>query len=69
MKPKLDPQTTPAQKMERFESALRRVLTVSHDDMQKALVKEEKSRRLRKNKPGPMPGHSSASGRASGKGD
>lgn len=60
MKPKIDPQTTPAQKMERFQTALRSVLTVSHDQLKQALVEEEHERRLRKDKPGPKP--SSASG-------
>jgi len=59
MKSKLDRSTTPEQKMERFGTALKRVLTVSHDDMKQALVEDEKERRLRKDKPGPKP---SASG-------
>lgn len=62
MKSKLDPRTTPAQKMERFQSALRSVLTVSHDEMKQALVEDEQERRLRKDKPGPKP--SSTSGHA-----
>ena len=66
MKSKLDPATTPEQKMERFRNALGRVLKVSHDDMKHALIEDEKVRRLRKGKPGPKP--SSASGRASGSG-
>jgi hypothetical protein len=55
MKSKLDPQTTPAQKMQRFQTALKSVLTVSHDDLKQALVEDEKERRQRKNKPGPKP--------------
>jgi hypothetical protein len=61
---KLDPNTTPEQKMQRFQSALGRVLHVSHDEMKQALVEDEKIRRLRKGKPGPKP--SSASGHVSG---
>lgn len=62
MKSKLDTETTPAQKMQRFQSALGRILKVSHEDMKQALVEDEKIRRLRKGKPGPKP---SASGHAS----
>jgi hypothetical protein len=58
MKSKLDPQTTPTQKMERFQAALSRVLTVSKDDLKEALARDEKTRRLRKDKPGPKPHHS-----------
>jgi hypothetical protein len=65
MKSKLDPLTTPEQKMERFHTALRRVLTVSKDDLQQRLADAEKIRRQRKKKPGPKPRHSSASGRVS----
>jgi hypothetical protein len=61
-----DPNTTPEQKMERFESALGRILQVSHEDMKQALVEDEKIRRTRKGKPGPKP--SSTSGRASDSG-
>jgi len=50
--------------MERFHSALRSVLSVSHDDMKQALVDDEKQRRRMKNKPGPSPKTSSASGHA-----
>jgi hypothetical protein len=53
MKIKIDPSTTAEQKMERFRAALRSVLEVSHDDLKKTLVEEEKQRRLRKDKPGP----------------
>jgi hypothetical protein len=55
MKSKLDPDTTPAQKMQRFQSALKSVLTVSHDELKHALVEDEKARRQRKGKPGPKP--------------
>ena len=58
MKPKLDPDTTPTQKMERFQSALKRILAVSHDDLKEALAKDEKERRRMKDKPGPRPRHS-----------
>jgi hypothetical protein len=51
--------------MQRFQSALGRVLQVSHEEMKQALVEDEKIRRLRKGKPGPKP---SASGRASDSG-
>jgi len=65
MKSKLDPNTTPEQKMQRFQSALGRVLQVSHDDLKQALVEDEKIRRQRKGKPGPKPsstlGHASDS--------
>jgi hypothetical protein len=60
MKSKLDPQTTPEQKMQRFQSALGRILTVSKDDMSEALAEDEKIRRLRKGKPGPKPSSTSA---------
>ena len=62
MKSKLDPRTTPAQKMQRFQAALKSVLTVSHDHLKQALADDEKERRLRKDKPGPRP--SSVSGHA-----
>jgi hypothetical protein len=65
VKARLDQTTTPKQKMERFQTALRSVLTVSHDQLKQALVEDEKARRLRKDKPGPRP--SSVSGHASGK--
>jgi hypothetical protein len=61
MKSKLDPMTTPEQKFARFQNALRRVLTVSKDDLKERIAEDEKARRLRKAKPGPKP--SSASGR------
>jgi len=62
MKSKLDPTTTPEQKFARFQGALRRVLTVSKDDLNQRLAEDEKIRRQVKRKPGPKPG-SSASGR------
>ena len=65
MKSKLDPTTTPAQKFSRFQNALRRVLTVSKDDLNLRIAEDEKIRRQVKRKPGPKPG-SSTSGRASG---
>lgn len=58
MKSKLDPETTPEQKMQRFQTALGRVLQVSHEDMKHALAKDEKIRRKMKDKPGPRPRHS-----------
>jgi hypothetical protein len=64
MKSKLDPTTTPEQKMERFQNALRSVLAVSHEELKQVLVEDEKTRRLYKDKPGPRP--SSASGHVSG---
>jgi hypothetical protein len=64
MKSKLDPTTTPEQKMEQFRHALGRVLQVSHDEMKQALAEDEKIRRMRKGKPGPKP--SSALGHVSG---
>jgi hypothetical protein len=60
MKSKLDPSTTPQQKMNRFQTALGQILQVSRDEMKQALVDDEKERRRRKDKPGPKP--SSASG-------
>jgi hypothetical protein len=64
MKSELDPTTTPEQKMERFQTALRRVLHVTHDEMKQRLAEAEKIRRLKKQKPGPKPspsGHASDS--------
>jgi hypothetical protein len=63
MKSKLDPTTTPEQKFARFQNALRRVLTVSKDDLNQRLAEDEKIRRQVKQKPGPKPG-SSVLGRA-----
>jgi hypothetical protein len=59
MKSKLDPQTTPEEKMQRFQSALGRVLSVSKDDLNQRLAEDEKIRRQVKQKPGPKPGFSS----------
>ena len=55
MKSKLDPTTTPEQKMERFQSALGSVLQVSHGEMKQRLADAEKIRRHTKGKPGPKP--------------
>lgn len=62
MKSKLDTDTTPRQKMERFESALGRILTVSKDELNRRIADDEERRRRTKGKPGPKPS-SSASGR------
>ncbi|MGA2456727.1 MAG: hypothetical protein ABSF85_04105 [Terriglobales bacterium] len=62
MKCRLDPQTTPEQKMERFHDALRDVLRVSKDDLNQRVADAEKIRRQTKGKPGPKP---SLSGHAS----
>jgi hypothetical protein len=64
MKSKLDPLTTPEQKMQRFQYALRRVLRVSKDDLNQMLA-DEKIANQGKPKRGPKPRHSSTSGRAS----
>lgn len=48
--------------MERFNNALRGVLTVSKDDLNQRLADAEKIRRQHKKKPGPKP---SPSGHAS----
>jgi hypothetical protein len=55
MKSKLDPQTTPEQKMERFQGALREVLSVSKDDLNQRVADAERIRRQTKGKPGPKP--------------
>jgi hypothetical protein len=60
MKSKLDTDTTPQQKMQRFESALGRILTVSKDELNQRMAEDEQMRRRTKRKPGPKP--SSASG-------
>lgn len=60
MKSNLDPSTTPAQKMKRFENALGRILSVSKDELNKRMAEDETIRRRTKGKPGPKP--SSASG-------
>jgi len=41
LKSKLDTDTTPAQKMQRFETALSRILTVSKDELNRRIVKDE----------------------------
>jgi hypothetical protein len=55
MKSKLDPTTTPAQKLARFQGALRYALTLSKDDLNQMLDDDEKIRRQVKRKPGPKP--------------
>jgi hypothetical protein len=62
MKSNLDPQTTPEQKMDRFNTALRNALRVSKDGLNKRIAEAETIRRTHKRKPGPKPG-SSVSGR------
>jgi hypothetical protein len=64
MKSKLDPMTTPEQKMERFHTALRNALHVSKDELRERIAEAGSMRRLQKRKPGPRP--SSASDHASG---
>lgn len=66
MKSKLDSDTTPKQKMQRFEAALGRILTVSKDELNRRIVEDEERRRSTKGKPGPKP--SSASGHVADKG-
>jgi hypothetical protein len=61
MKSKLDTDSTPRQKMQRFETALGRILSVSKDELNRRLAADEEIRRRTKGKPGPKP--SSASGR------
>jgi len=53
MKSKLDTETTPEQKMDRFQSALGRILTVSKDELNRRIVTDEELRRRTKGKPGP----------------
>jgi hypothetical protein len=60
MKSKLDTDSTPRQKMKRFETALSRILTVSKDELNRRIVEDKEIRRRTKGKPGPKP--SSASG-------
>ena len=55
-----DPNTTPLQKMEQFQKALGRVLSVSKDQMTEAMEEDERIRRLRKGKPGPKPSSSTS---------
>ncbi|HEY6764033.1 MAG TPA: hypothetical protein VI386_04625 [Candidatus Sulfotelmatobacter sp.] len=59
MKSKLDPTTTPEQKMARFQTALGKVLTVSKEELNERLAEDERIRRLRKGKPGPKPSSTS----------
>ena len=63
MKSKLDPSTTPEQKMQRFQRALGIALSVSKVELDERVASAEKIRRETKGKPGPRP---SASGHASG---
>jgi hypothetical protein len=58
MKSKLDPTTTPEQKMEIFRGALRRALTVSKGELDQRVADDNKMRRQVKQKPGPKPGSS-----------
>jgi len=62
MKPKLDTDTTPAQKYRQFQSGLRHVLTVSKTELQERERQYQDERSTHK-KRGPKP--SSASDRAS----
>ena len=59
MKSKPDPDTTPRQKMENFESGLRRVLNCSKVQLDNALEYEQKMN-AEKPKRGPKPRSSSA---------
>ena len=67
MKPKLDTDTTPAQKYRQFQDGLRQVLTVSKTEL---LEREKRYQDSRKDKPkrGPKP-VSSASDHVSNDGD
>ena len=64
MKAKLDPITTPEQKMDRFNKALRNALRVSKDELDERIAGAETMRRAHKRKPGPRPRLSSASDHA-----
>jgi hypothetical protein len=44
----------PSASMTRFNSALRKVLTVSHSDMQR-ILEQEQAEKAGKSKPGPKP--------------
>lgn len=55
MKARLDPATTPEQKMAHFQNALGRALRVSKDELNRRLQEDEKHRRRLKDKPGPKP--------------
>jgi len=65
MKSKLDPLTTPEQKILRFNKALGNALRVSKDELNERIAEAETMRRARKRKPGPRPCHPSASDHAS----
>ncbi|MFZ0542756.1 MAG: hypothetical protein WA182_06580 [Candidatus Sulfotelmatobacter sp.] len=65
MKAKLDPMTTPEQKMQHFNKALGNALRVSKDELNERIAGAETIRRAHKRKPGPRPRHSSTSGHAS----
>jgi hypothetical protein len=67
MKSTPDPDTTPRQKMQAFESGLRQVLTVSKRELQER-EKQYQDERAGKPKRGPKP-QSSASGHASNDAD
>lgn len=45
MKSKLDSETTPEQKMQHFQSALGRALTLSKGELTKRIAKDEEARR------------------------
>ena len=62
MKSKLDPSTTPAQKMKHFEKALWLILSVSKRELQQRIAEDEKIRRSIKVDAAKSP---SASGHAS----
>jgi hypothetical protein len=64
MKSTPDPTTTPAEKMQNFETGLRQVLNCSKRQLKSALEYEQESK-AGKPKRGPKP-KTSASGRASG---
>jgi hypothetical protein len=64
MKSKLDSATTPAQKYRTFQEGLRRVLTVSKDELV-LREKQYQDEREGQKKRGPKPRSSSASGHAS----
>ncbi len=56
MKCRLDPQTTPEQKMEKFNDAMRSIVKVSKDDLNRMLA-EEKIANQGKPKRGPKSRH------------
>jgi len=61
MKPQLDSETTPKQKFDRFQNALRSIGQVSKSDLNQ-MLKEERQSKIGKPKPGPKP-KTSTSGR------